>query len=168
MVLPAYVAAVVLSGAAVIRDRGSPERRSASLAAFVWTGTSAARVEAAVGIDALLLFALDLALVLFLIALAWKARYGWPVLAAFCQAIGAAALLAHLTDPRVSGELHLTVSTAATHLTGIVLLAGVWFQRSPKLGEAAKASIARVTQAARNVEDNRTVWPAPQTGPGQA
>lgn len=128
MFMPAYVAAVALSAAALVRHFHDAERRRAGLAAFVWTATSAARPDAASELHVAVLFSLDALLVLFLVGLAWRARSAWPTLAAFVQAIGAAALLASLTDGRVTGDLHLTVSTIAAHLTAGVLLAGAWLQ----------------------------------------
>ena len=124
--MSAYGVALLLSAAALIRDRLDPERRRASLAAFVWTLSSILRAYYARDSFGLALALLDVALVLFLIGLAWKARHGWPVLAALVQSVGAAALIAGLTDSRLDPTLPTLVSSTMTHLTAAVLLGGAW------------------------------------------
>ena len=164
-----YSAGLILSACAVVRDRRGGERRRASLAAFVWTGTSALRGGGLLAASGVVLLALDLALVLFLVGLAWKARRGWPVAAALVQCLGAAALLASLIDGRISGgDLNLDVSAGATHLTAAVLVVGAWFQRVPG-GVLAPRTLAASTMAALSRSGvSRLASPKPQTGPGHA
>ena len=112
--MSAYGAALLLSAAALIRDRLDSERRRASLAALIWTLSSVVRTHYGRDSSALGLALLDVALVLFLIGLAWKARHGWPIAAALVQSIGAAALIAGLTDSRLDPALPALVSTTVT------------------------------------------------------
>lgn len=156
VIIPAYGAAITLSAVALVRDRADAERRRTSLAAFVWAAAATFRVGGGDEALAPLLLAVDLGLVFFLIALAWRARHGWPVIAAIVQAVGAAALMAKLIDSRISGDLHLMVSATATHLTAAILLAGAWIQRSPRpavsLSMAAASSTIPATSAGNRSE----------------
>ena len=123
---PAYGAALLLSAAALVRHRHDRERWRSSLAALGWTVASIATAWSVVATRLVILAVIDVALVVFLIALAWKARHAWPVLAAMSQAIGAAALIAGLVDGRLEASLPLTVASGATHATAGVLLLGAW------------------------------------------
>lgn len=156
--IPAYGAALAACAWAAWRHRRDVARWRGSLAALVWTAGSGLRAEFAANVQLLALFGLDVLMVGFLVGLAWKARHGWPLLAACAQSLAAAALLAGLTDSRLPAAMPMSVATAATHLTALVLLAGAWLS-SPSGGQRLGGQRHAAREAVTPVSDRLAAAP---------
>lgn len=162
--IPTYGLALLLSALAIVRDRRTPDKRKVSVAALIWTASSILRASLLQGPASVALALLDVALVLALISLAWRSRHGWPVLAAMTQSLSAAALLAGVVDPRLGDEMAISVSTAATQLSALVLLAGAYASGLSRLQQAvsheANLFVERFrTETERFTEAPHGAWP---------
>jgi hypothetical protein len=126
---PAYVAAIVLAAAGVVRHHADADLRRSSLAALVWVVLSAVRADLPLGARAVAIVPVDAVLLLLLLGLAWRSRRGWPVIAAMVQGLGLAALLASLADGRIHEGLPGSVLNLTTHVAAAILLIGAGLHR---------------------------------------
>ena len=124
-------AALLTAGAAGAMLRGTrPERLAAAAFAAVWL--------AALGVQRLgwpgtgwTMLALDLAVLLLLVRLTWKAPRAWPVWATAFEAVAAAASLAFSLQPDVGETAYLRALALCRMAAVLALVLSVWRPRAP-------------------------------------
>lgn len=113
-------------------------RDAAAFGTLAWSGGSALRADAAGAFSPSVLVSLEVVVLGATVALAWRARRGWPVAAVVLQGVGLAALLAWAFDGRVSAEMLERLSQTTTAAALLLLVCAAVFARIPENVEAVR------------------------------
>lgn len=126
-----FAVLLTVAGAGALLRGGQVERRGVALFATGWLASLGAQLAPGQILPALLLAAIDTAIMICLIALAWKSPRPWPAAACGFQVLALAAGMVKWVDPGLDAHIYLGLLAAAGYGAVGALAVGAWLQPVP-------------------------------------